>query len=96
MQRIINNRNTGKTSQLMLLAKESNATFVCSNPRAMEIKAKSYKITGLNFISYADFIQHFMDYDSQNYVIDEIETFIRNTLFLRDNKLVGYTLSIEE
>ena len=32
MYRIIENRGTGKTSRLMLLAKENNAIFVCSNP----------------------------------------------------------------
>jgi len=39
MIRIINDRSTGKTSQLMLWAKEYDATFVCSNPKAMEYKA---------------------------------------------------------
>jgi len=37
----------------MLLAKEHDADFVCSNPRAMEQKAKAYGINGINFISYS-------------------------------------------
>jgi len=40
MIRIIDGRGTGKTSKLMLLAKENNAVFVCSNPRAMKYKAE--------------------------------------------------------
>jgi len=40
MIRIIDERSTGKTSHLMLLAKEHNALFVCSNPSAMRYKAK--------------------------------------------------------
>ena len=39
MIRIIDERGSGKTSRLMLLAKENNATFVCSNPSAMKVKA---------------------------------------------------------
>jgi hypothetical protein len=35
MIRIIDGRGTGKTSRLMLLAKEHNALFVCDNPDAM-------------------------------------------------------------
>ena len=39
MYRIIEGRGTGKTSRLMLLAKENDAIFVCSNPDAMKYKA---------------------------------------------------------
>ena len=40
MYRIIDGRGTGKTSRLMIIAKENNAVFVCSNTKAMEIKAR--------------------------------------------------------
>ena len=40
MFRIIDKSGTGKTGRLMLLAKENEADFVCSNPRAMNYKAK--------------------------------------------------------
>ncbi len=55
MIRIIDDRSTGKTSQLMLLAKEYDATFVCSNPKAMEYKAQKYGIEGIEFKSYEKF-----------------------------------------
>jgi hypothetical protein len=32
MYRIIDGRGTGKTSRLMLLAKENNGVIVCANP----------------------------------------------------------------
>ena len=35
MYRIIEGRGTGKTSRLMLLAKEADGVIVCSNPYAM-------------------------------------------------------------
>ena len=35
MYRIIDTRASGKTSRLMLLAKENNGVFVCANPYAM-------------------------------------------------------------
>ena len=94
MYRIIEGRGTGKTSRLMLLAKENNATFVCENPRAMEYKAQKYGINGIHFISYGDFFNHYKEYKDQEYVIDEIEIFIQQALFYH-NKLIGYTLSVE-
>lgn len=95
MYRIIEGRGTGKTSRLMLLAKENNATFVCENPRAMEYKAQKYGIEGIYFISYADFFNHYQEYRNQKYVVDEIEVFIKEALFYH-NELIGYSLSIEE
>lgn len=58
MYRIIDKRGTGKTSRLFLLAKEENAAIICRNPEAMREKAHRYGITGLDFISYNDFIHN--------------------------------------
>ena len=90
MIRIIDDRNTGKTSQLMLWAKEYDATFVCSNPKAMEYKAQKYGIEGIEFISYEKFstiLNH-----EKNYVIDEMENFIKSAF---GNSLIGYSISKE-
>lgn len=93
MIRIIDERGTGKTSQLMLIAKENNAIFVCSNPSAMKAKARAYGIDGIDFVSYSDFI-HSYDPDIQSYVVDELEEFI-NSIFSSGPQLIGYTLSKE-
>ena len=90
MYRIIEGRGTGKTSRLMLLAKENNATFVCSNPWAMRKKAEYYGIDGIDFVSYHDFVTNVYE---GNYVIDELEGFLKATM--GKNNLIGYTLSIE-
>lgn len=47
MYRIIGDRSSGKTSQLMLLAKRSGAAIACSNPLAMEVE-KSFLWIGWN------------------------------------------------
>ena len=47
MYRIIDSRGSGKTSRLMLLAKENDAAIACSNPAAMRQKAYAYGITAL-------------------------------------------------
>lgn len=88
MYRIIDDRGTGKTSRLMLLAKENNATFVCSNPRAMEYKAKQYGIDGLEFISYGEF----NDYGADKYIIDELDHYLTTTL---GTGLIGYSITNE-
>lgn len=89
MIRIIDGRGTGKTSKLMLLAKENNAVFVCSNPRAMKYKAEQYGINDVEFQSYYDFLD---DHNSiNNYIIDEIDTFLKSI----NNNIIGYSLTNE-
>ena len=51
-------RRYGKSFQLMLLAKENNGYYVCSDPYLMREKAKAYGITNINFISYEDYIKN--------------------------------------
>lgn len=88
MIRIIGDRGCGKTSQLMLLAKEKGANYACFNPYAMREKALAYGLTGINFISFSDlFTGEYMD---QPVVIDELELFVK---YYADCKLIGYTLT---
>lgn len=94
MYRIIDDRGTGKTSRLMLIAKENNALFVCSNPDAMRYKAKAYGIDGIEFISYGEFFHDYRGQRNVKYVIDELENFLRSTMFY-STELIGYTLSVE-
>lgn len=97
MIRIIDDRSTGKTSRLMLLAKENDAYFICNNPRAMEYKAKAYGIEGINFISYGEFITEYYrngKYQHDKFVLDELEMFLERDIFPNDS-LVGYTMSKE-
>lgn len=91
MYRIIDNRGSGKTSRLMLLAKENNAVIACSNPYAMQQKALAYEIPGIKFISYEDLL--IKKYYGSNIMIDELENFVKYQL---SGKLVGYTISNED
>lgn len=91
MYRIIDSRSSGKTSRLMLLAKETNSTIACKNPLAMREKAYSYGITGIDFISYNDLLSN--NYNNKNIMVDEIETFVSNYI---NGKLTGYSLSNED
>lgn len=91
MHRIIDDRGSGKTSRLMLLAKETNSIIACVNPYAMKEKAHAYGITGLTFISYEELLtQSWTDY---NIMIDEMELFVKYQL---SGILKGYTLSNED
>ena len=93
MYRIIDSRGSGKTSRLMLLAKENDAAIACSNPAAMRQKAYAYGITGIDFISYNDLIDGW----EGNVFIDELEVFVKYFLGLGyDTKVKGYTLSNED
>ena len=92
MYRIIDSRSSGKTSRLMLLAKETGSMIACMNPSAMRQKAHAYGITGIEFIPYSDLFNGSIDPDD-NIMIDEIEVFLNNYV---DGKLTGYTLSNED
>ena len=91
MYRIIDTRGTGKTSRLMLIAKENDAIFVCANPTSMRQKAYSYGITGIEFVSYDEI------FDSNNMdkaiVIDEIDAFVKYSIKTVGAELIGYSLS---
>lgn len=91
MYRIIDSRSSGKTSRLMLLAKETNSAIACMNPHAMRAKAHAYGITGIDFISYSDLFSG--EYEETNVMIDEMETFVANYI---GGKLTGYSLSNED
>lgn len=93
MYKIIDGRGTGKTGRLMLLAKEQGGVIACSNPRAMEEKARRYGIFGIDFISYWDLINAAGKYE--NVYVDEIDVFV-NLIVNRVGNMKGYTLSIED
>ena len=89
MVQIIDNRGSGKTSRLMLLAKENNGILVCANPEAMKVKAHAYGLTGLEFVSYYDYAAG--KYDRHKPVfVDELEYFVRSLC----NNLSGYSITI--
>ena len=90
MYRIIDNRSSGKTSRLMLLAKETNSAIACSNPSAMKTKAYAYGITGIDFIPYIDL---FNGHYNGNVLIDELEEFVKG---YTDANITGYSLTNED
>ena len=92
MNRIIDGRSTGKTSRLMLLAKENNGFIVCHNPKVLREKAYVYGITGIDYLSYADFIDLMVTTQIHRPIyIDELDNF----LLLLNNNIKGYSLSEE-
>ena len=96
MYRIIDNRGTGKTSRLLLLAKENNGVVVCFNPQRLIEKSHIYGITGIKFMSYAEFISGVEQVSGPIY-IDDLE-FLASYITKRNftSNLEGYTLSTED
>ena len=90
MYRIIDKKGAGKTSRLMLLAKEVQGIIVCSNPLKLREKAHCYGITGLDFISYEDYLNG--GFESKPIFIDELDKFLK----FYDNHIAGYTISNED
>ena len=91
MFRIIDGRSSGKTSRLMLLAKETDSAIACSNPSAMRQKAYSYGITGIDFISYSELFNG--EWSEEDVLIDELEEFVKQYI---DASIIGYSLTNED
>lgn len=94
MIRIIDKRATGKTSRLMLLAKETGAILVCQCPEIYKAKAERYGIIGLDFVSYRDYFYELEKrkggkYQGREVLIDELELFLKAL----DSHINGYSLS---
>lgn len=90
MYKIIDSRGSGKTSRLMLIAKEKNAYFVCANVSSMRYKAGAYGITGIDFISYEDYVEKANLIDAKRgAVIDDLDEFVK---YAFKCALVGYTI----
>lgn len=87
MYRIIDSASTGKTSRLLLLAKENEGVVVCLNPIKLRQKAYSYGITGVSIISYEDYVNN--NYSNNKVFIDDVEDFLR----FMNPCVVGYTLN---
>ena len=99
MYRIIDERGSRKTYKLMEYAKNHKAVFVCKHPRTMKEKAHAYGFTGIEFVDYYAFLDHYGKDIGSNYVIDELEIFIKYALEFHDilsDSFEGYTLSIED
>ena len=79
MIRIINKRATGKTSQLLLLAKESHGILVCQTPAYVNELAMRYGITDVKIMSYSEFLAKKNSFSRGTPVfIDEIEMFLKS------------------
>ena len=91
MYRIIDGRGSGKTSRLMLLAKENNGILVCANPYAMREKAYSYGLVGFDIISYSEFIGNMYE-KGKPIFIDEMDMFLKHY----HSDIMGYTVSEDD
>lgn len=95
MYRIIDKKSSGKTSRLLLLAKENDGIVVCKNPEHMREKAYAYGLTGIDFISYKDFDRDVSEgYEAgtsynKPVFIDELDNYLEHLQF----NIIGYTIS---
>lgn len=93
MYKILRKRGTGKTTNLITLAKENGATLVVANADYTVQKMYQLGITGVDIISYAEFYANRQEYFAKPYMIDDIDGFVES-IFGR--KLIGYSASIDD
>lgn len=88
MHRIIREKSSGKTRELLELAREQGAIVICSNPQAMKEKALAYGITGVQYASYIEACNYYFSVDTP-ILIDELDEFLK----VFDKNVVGYSIS---
>lgn len=93
MIRIIDDRDTGKTKELLKECSIDGGLFICEHPEKVFDKCKAYDIDSSKIIScgynnYKKYLEL-----SNNVYIDEIESFVK--YLLGNNNLLGYTLTKE-
>lgn len=90
MFKIIDGRATGKTTQLVCLAKEFNYTIVSNNPKYVYSICNKLGIQGIEIISYRNFLNN-SKYENKKYLIDDCSSFLRTV----NSNIVGYSDSKE-
>lgn len=93
MVRIIDERGKGKTSRLLLLAKELGGIIVCPNKNNTQLIAQKYGWSkeDIEIISYEDFLNN--NYTpGKAILIDEIDIFLKKF----NNNIIGYSLSVND
>lgn len=89
MLKVVDKICTGKTRKLIEAAKENDYAVVCKNPQGMTQKAYNYGITGVEFVSYHDFIYEGVD---KPYYIDDLDNFVATVY----DGFKGFSLTVED
>ena len=88
MYRVVDKRGSGKTSRLILLAKENDGIVASHCPKYIIEKANYFGIQGIKVCSYQELLDK--DYDTTLPVfIDDLELFAKFSVA----KLGGYSIS---
>lgn len=93
MYKIIDGHGTGKTTRLITLAKETDATIVARDPDYVRYKAERLGIFGVEVLSYEEFIFLRSQKPEKRFLLDEILTFANYMTAKTGGKLLGYTFS---
>lgn len=92
MDCILGKRGSGKTKELMKIALKKDAIISCSNPIAMEKKARAYGLIGIDFISYWDFYNHRFPV-GKKVLVDDLDIYVKT---VSNDALLGYSLTTED
>ena len=86
---IVGAPSSGKTKEMLQMAKDLDAVVICRNPEAMRVKAQNYGLFRMEFYGYNE-IEDLRE--GRNVVIDELGEFFLHGLNLR---LDGFNMSVE-
>lgn len=92
MNRIIDERSTGKTRQLLQYAHDNKLIVMCARPDRMRQKAIAYGLPGIECIQYTSY----PDDIPGPYVIDELEQFMEYCMSTTAAPFKGYTMTVGE
>jgi len=90
MIKVIDKRGSGKSSRLVLLAKETGAVIVSHEPKHISYLAQSYGIDGIKAVSYSEFLNK--NGSKEKYLIDDLGCFLCSLPM----NVIGYSEAIDE
>lgn len=91
---IINGRDTGKTKQLLDLARRKHATILTMNKRAFIVKAKSLGYEDIDIIDYEDLNQDLFNF-TRPLVIHQVDNALKYLFdFWYNSEVIGYSANV--
>jgi hypothetical protein len=92
VRKIVDVRNSGKTTRLIKMSAETGAYIVCDNPHYVAFMAESLNYNIPFPLSYYEFVERkYYGKNMKGFLIDEIDHLVQ--YIARDIKILGLTMS---
>ena len=90
MLKIIRDRDTGKTKELLKACAEDKGFFVCKHPERVELKCHNYGVPLVKTLDYLTYARTYSEFKNMNVYIDDLDEFMATVYNIK-----GFALNID-